>query len=636
MKKITFKFLLFASLLFAAAMTKAQTCTASFNYSMLPNGGVIFFSTSTTATINSQYYWFFGNSNTYTATGSTTATTTYTANGTYTVSLLFLNPSTCSNVATSVITVTNVSSSGCNLNVSINWSSSSNGYFFFSSFPTGTTSGTTYLWNFGDNSSSTSASPGGHTYASNGTYTVTLLANNNSTPTCVDSAMTVITVSTVCNLNAAFTYTVSGGNVFVTNNTTPSLSASSYTWSSSNGQLFVTTNPVFTYTANGTYTIGLFAQSSSPPCNNWVVQTVTITNSSTCNIAAGFIYTKLQNGVVSFTNTSVGTNTNTTYTWNFGDSGSSTQTNPFHTYASNGSYVVTLTASNGGTCTSTTTMTIVINNICNLAASFSYTAGSNGQVNFASTSTGTQGSYLYAWSFGDQTSASGSTANHTYLNGTYVVVLSVSNSSISPTCTSSATQTITVTSSTCIADASFSVVPTSTAQYWNAYPSSPSNVTSAQWSWGDGSFSDSLYTSHQYSAAGTYDLCLSVTVSCGATDTYCAPYSIYRTSGNNSVVYVNVIDPASVGLNEQLAATKMSVFPNPTKGAFTIQLSQKTGVSTTVNLYNITGARVQQNMVPEGARDISVDASSLPEGIYFLKLETQNKGTVVQKIVIDR
>ena len=330
------------------------------------------------------------------------------------------------------------------------------------------------------------------------------------------------------------------------------MSASSYTWTSNNGQVFVTTNPVFTYTANGTYTIGLYTQSISPNCSQWVVHTVTITNSNPCNIAASFIYTTLQNGAVSFTNTSVGTNSNTTYSWNFGDNGTSTQTNPSHTYALNGSYVVTLTASNGGTCSS------------------------------------------------------------------------------------NATQTITVTSSTCIADASFTLVPTSTPHYWNAYPSYSLNVTNAQWSWGDNSFSNTLYTSHQYSAAGTYDLCLSVTVSCGATDVYCAPYSIYRTSGNSSVVNVNVVDPASVGLNEQSSDTKMTMFPNPTKGAFTVQLSQKTGAFTIANLYDVTGVRVQQNSVAEGVSDINIDASSLPDGIYFLKLETQNTRIMVQKIVIDR
>jgi PKD repeat protein len=316
MKKITFKFLLPVFMLMMGNLAKSQTCTASFVYSLMPNGGVNFYSTSTPQnTITSQFYWNFGNSTTYTSTGNPTATTTYTANGTYTVSLFFLAPMTCSNMTSAVITITNVSTGTCNLNANFTWNMLSNGNVQFNNTSTGTSGGTTYLWHFGNSSTSTNTSPS-HQYASNGSYTVTLVANNNFSVSCVDSVTYVINVTNICQLNAGFTYSVSGGVVNFFNTTTPTVTTT-YTWTFGNNSLSNQVNPSTTYTANGTYTVTLFAHSNSPNCNSSITQTITITNSSTCNINANFGYSQGSNGLVNFNNTSTGTNGGTTYSWNF-------------------------------------------------------------------------------------------------------------------------------------------------------------------------------------------------------------------------------------------------------------------------------------------------------------------------------
>jgi hypothetical protein len=64
---------------------------------------------------------------------------------------------------------------------------------------------------------------------------------------------------------------------------------------------------------------------------------------------AGFSYVD-NNGNVTFTNT---TTNSTTWQWSFGDGNTSTLENPTHTYASNGSYVISLTA-NSASCGSST------------------------------------------------------------------------------------------------------------------------------------------------------------------------------------------------------------------------------------------------------------------------------------------
>ena len=63
---------------------------------------------------------------------------------------------------------------------------------------------------------------------------------------------------------------------------------------------------------------------------------------------------------VTFSNTSVGTTTLTTYGWNFGtNTGTSSQANPAYTYTSSGTYTVTLVASNGN-CSDTARHVIII------------------------------------------------------------------------------------------------------------------------------------------------------------------------------------------------------------------------------------------------------------------------------------
>ena len=60
---------------------------------------------------------------------------------------------------------------------------------------------------------------------------------------------------------------------------------------------------------------------------------------------AGFSFTTGSAGLVNFTDTSEGYPTS--YLWNFGDGGSSTSSNPSHTYAANGTYYVCETVYNG-------------------------------------------------------------------------------------------------------------------------------------------------------------------------------------------------------------------------------------------------------------------------------------------------
>ena len=51
------------------------------------------------------------------------------------------------------------------------------------------------------------------------------------------------------------------------------------------------------------------------------------------------------------------------YNWTFGDGGSSTSQNPFHTYSSAGSYTLTLTVSDGSSAKASATVSITVRTV---------------------------------------------------------------------------------------------------------------------------------------------------------------------------------------------------------------------------------------------------------------------------------
>jgi len=115
----------------------------------------------------------------------------------------------------------------------------------------------------------------------------------------------------------------------------------------------------------------------------------------------------------------------TSWSWSFGDGGTSTLENPSHTYAAPGTYTVTLTIA-GGVCSRYTTQTVVIPP--KPQAAFSAPAAClTFPTTFTDSSTGT-GLYTWLWNFGDGYISNNESTVHTYgAAGTYTVTLIVTD-----------------------------------------------------------------------------------------------------------------------------------------------------------------------------------------------------------------
>jgi PKD repeat protein len=153
---------------------------------------------------------------------------------------------------------------------------------------------------------------------------------------------------------------------------------------------------------------------------------------------AGFTYTSSRNFpvVVQFVNQSTSSGGGDIYFWDLGDGGFSTISNPIHSYATPGTFLVRMVQQDSNGIRDTVVMVISLPNAGPSGqsskpstAAFSYNISTPFTCIFTNTSTGAT---AYSWTFGDGTSSS---SNNNIISkdlsapGTYTVKLRASNNS---------------------------------------------------------------------------------------------------------------------------------------------------------------------------------------------------------------
>lgn len=252
---------------------------------------------------------------------------------------------------------------------------------------------------------------------------------------------------------------------------------------------------------------------------------------------------------VNFSNNTTGSG-NVSFKWFFGDGDSSTAKNPTHSYTSDGSFNVSLIATDTAGCSDTLTKNALVT-IEKEEAKFSYTP-SNGCkpliVNFTNTSSpGDPGSH-YFWDFGDGDTSTAKNPTHTYTaSGSYSVKLRVTNAT---GCMDSIVKSniINVLSSPAV---NFSANDTAGCRppLTTTFTGSPTNGTSYLWDFGDGDTSHQKNPQHIFDSTGSYNIKLIVTGSNGCTDTLIKhdyikvlpPVAKFNVSPGNGCVPLNVV-----------------------------------------------------------------------------------------------
>ncbi|MDX5320509.1 MAG: PKD domain-containing protein, partial [Bacteroidota bacterium] len=380
-----------------------------------------------------------------------------------------------------------------------------------SSISSGTMS---YLWNFGDASSSTSTSPS-HSYGTYGNYVVRLIAT--AANACADTVSH--TMSVFAEPTAAFTINDStqcfkGHSFVLSNSSSIATGTLAYAWTFGDGNSSTLASPTKTYTSAGNYSIRLIA-SSVNGCRDTLTRMAYAYAVPVVSFVANDSTQCFDGHSVTLSNNTTLSSGSMTHAWTFGDGNSSTSTSPTHSYGSYGNYTVKLvsTADNGCSDSTTRVMRIFPDPVAAYSVNDSTQCYNGHAFVITNNSSVASGSLSYSWDFSDGNSSTLASPTKTYTSlGTYTVWLIVNSSD---GCSDTTSHEMAV-----FANPTASFTVDDSAQCFDGHQINLTNGSSIStgslthlWTFGDGNSSTSNNPSHTYASSGSYSVKL---VSTGA------------------------------------------------------------------------------------------------------------------------
>ncbi len=392
---------------------------------------------------------------------------------------------------------------------------------------------TAYNWNFGDGTSGTGVNPT-HTYSAAGSYTVSLTVTDNAGLS--NSASTSATIGVgnqapVANANGPYTGAV-GTPVQLNGSASvdPDGSIISYSWNFGDGSSGSGVSPSHVYLSQGTFNVTLTVMDNTGATDS-ASTTATIgpvpNQPPTANPNGP--YTGSVGVPVQFdgSGSTDPEGASLSYAWNFGDGGTATGATPTHTYNTDGLYTVSLTVTDPAGLSNTAATSASIGPVANQPPTADANGPYSGTINQAvqfngSGSTDPEGGPLsYVWNFGDGSSGTGATPTHSYAsNGVYTVNLVVTdNAGASDSATTTATIGVGNLPPNADANGPYTGSVGVPVQFNGAGSNDPDgSIAAYNWDFGDGSRGTGVNPSHTYSAAGTFNVTLTVSDNAGTSD----------------------------------------------------------------------------------------------------------------------
>lgn len=524
------------------ANAQGTVCNAEFAVQFINNNTVKFNPVIVVGSPTVNHTWNFGDGSPVDNTVSPTHS--YALPGTYAAvhTVVVLNPNNVP-ICTQSFTRTVIITAPCNLVVDFSWNATATNplkiEFHNLSVPLSNTDSIT--WNFGDNTSSHDVNPV-HTYANAGTYNVCLIIKKNlgpNTTPCIKYICKTVVVQAPCNLIADFTWAATQTNplkIEFHNSSTLSSPTDSVKWTFGDGTSVSgvqsdpnVANPVHIYTQPGIYTVCIRVKKNNStgttPCVSEKCKTVVV--HGPCNLQANFSSQPDPTHPlrIKFTNLSTPSSPSDSVRWTFGDgtSVSGLQSdpnvaNPTHNYAQAGNYVVCLRVKKNlnttpAPCVAEVCKTVYVHQPCNIQVNWSWQLDQTNprKVYFTNLTVATTSGATATWYFGDGTSATSWNAVHEYAQpGRYYVCLKIQ---FGANCIKYKCDTILipVPMPPCNNQSNFTVLSTSSnSQTFTFIPAFQNSAAQYTWTFGDGTGSHDMITTHHYTQPGTYTACLTV------------------------------------------------------------------------------------------------------------------------------
>ncbi|MFN7326754.1 MAG: PKD domain-containing protein [Chitinophagales bacterium] len=461
-----------------------------------------------------------------------------------------------------------------------------------------------YAWDFGDGSGSTQPNPT-HTYTQDGSYWIQLISSNNCGS---DTAGQWIVVFTPPSASITAVGTEGCVPLEVLFESNVSANAAGFIWHFPGGSPANSTeaNPTVVYAQPGNYAASLEVFNSA---GTVVVELADSIRVGALPVAA---FSAQVNGLeVLFTNSS---QQGVTYQWVFGDGASSQAVHPVHTYGSEGSYEVRLvvTSNCGGVDTFVQTITLVTPPLADFSV-LQNEGCAPYQVVFQNNSTPNASQFEWQFPGGIPTTSTEAAPVVVYsAPGTYAVRLKAINAA-----GVHELERVDYISVNTIPSVAFEVdVLGGLVEFVNL----STNADSYLWDFGNGSSSTAENPSYTYPTDGWYSVQLTAANACGT-----ASYS------DTLLILVGSITDLSG------APLAIQVAPNPNQGAFSLVFSAVPGGEMQVALYSSMGQFVREDIIEtEGSDRYGLNYSTLPAGVYYLRLRHSTGFAVLKLILLER
>ncbi|MBK8499015.1 MAG: PKD domain-containing protein [Flavobacteriales bacterium] len=612
---------------------------AGFSYTTTPNGTQ--FSNGTIGTGQSTtWYWTFGDG---ASSNDAQPFHTYAAPGTYEVCLYAISVYntgsgillTCADTLCAPVVIEGVNDPCDGLDASF-WAGNNGGNPGSIFYSASSGLGPHWLWSFGDGTYSDNGPQGTHSYMAPGTYELCLTVwawVPSTQDTCSETTCQTVVIegngNTCDDLLVEFTSSTTPNGTQFTSVTVGAGVQTTWAWNFGDGSSGSGPNPFHNYSTPGTYQVcvtvtsfyevnGQLITCVDEYCNEVVIGG----GGNICDeLNAGFTWNGGISGV-QFSNGTTGTGFQTTWAWTFGDGGTSTDAQPFHTYTAAGVYqvclvVVSMYETSAGiiTCASDFCAEVEVSGVgpCNsLNACFAVVEVDNNSFIFENCTTPST-NIQYVWSFGDGTSESGANADHSYAApGTYTVCLTAYwENCIDSTCV---TIEVEPPGGCEPFEIDFGYGVQGNAVVFEATSSVP--VVGFLWFFGDGADGSGPVITHIYEPPGPFNVCLA------------AWYWNNNTQDTCWAEHCELVYPFGVGMDE-VFSDGVRIYPMPTHDAFTIE---GLTIGTELRIFSPEGRLVWARRAVASRE--TVDAGGLAPAVYSVELRTAS-GSLWRRVAID-